>query len=59
MNEKIEKELLETNNLNEFRTVIIKYEIATTKELSNKALEHYNKLGSGQTAEQHNDPREN
>lgn len=59
MNEKIENELLNTTNLNDFRKIVIKYGIITTKELSKKTLEHYNKLGSNQAVEEHNDPRKN
>lgn len=57
MDEKIENELLNTNTLNEFRKIVFKYGISTTDKLSKKALEHYNKLGCKQSAEQHNDPR--
>lgn len=57
MNKEIENKLLETNSLNEFREIISKNEITTTKELSETVLEHYNKLGSMQTAEKHIDPR--
>ena len=57
MDEKIENELLKTSTLNEFRKIVFKYGISTTDKLSKKALEHYDKLGSKQSAEQHNDPR--
>lgn len=57
MDKKIEYELLKTSTLNEFRKLFFKYGISTTKKLSSKALEHYNKLGSKQSAEQHKDPR--
>lgn len=57
MNEIIEEKLLKTKTLNEFREVVFENGIITTKELSDKALEHYNKLGSKQSSEQHNDPR--
>lgn len=57
MNKEIENKLLETNSLNEFREIISKEGITTTKELSETVLEHYNKLGSMQTAEKHIDPR--
>ena len=57
MNKEIENKLLETNSLNEFREIIAKNGITTTKELSETVLEHYNKLGSMQTAEKHIDPR--
>lgn len=57
MNEMIEEKLLKTKTLNEFREVVFANGIITTKELSDKTLEHYNKLGSKQSAEQHNDPR--
>ena len=57
MNKEIENKLLETNSLNEFREIISKNEITTTKELSETVLEHYNKLGSMQTAKKHTDPR--
>ena len=57
MNKKIEKRLLKANSLNEFRKIIFENGIATTKELSQEVFEHYNKLGSMQTAEKHTDPR--
>ncbi len=57
MDEEIEKELLATNNLNDFRKIVNKYWITSTDKLSQKALEHYNKLGSQHRAETHNDPR--
>lgn len=57
MNKEIENKLLETNSLNEFREIIFQNGIITTKELSEVVLEHYNKLGSMQTAEKHIDPR--
>lgn len=57
MNKEIENKLLETNSLNEFREIISKNGITTTKELSETVLAHYNKLGSMQTAEKHIDPR--
>lgn len=57
MNKEIEDKLLETNSLNEFREIIFQNGITTTKELSEIVLEHYNKLGSMQTAEKHIDPR--
>ncbi len=57
MNKEIENKLLETNSLNEFREIISKNGITTTKELSETVLAHYNKLGSMQTAEKHTDPR--
>lgn len=57
MNKDIENKLLETNSLNEFREIISKEGITTTKELSEVVLKHYNKLGSMHTAEKHTDPR--
>ena len=57
MNKEIENKLLETNSLNEFREIIFQNGIITIKELSEVVLEHYNKLGSMQTAEKHIDPR--
>lgn len=57
MNKQVESELLETNNLNDFRRIIIKHGIITTDELSQEALEHYNKLGNNHSAKEHTDPR--
>lgn len=57
MNKDIEKKLLDTNSLNDFRKIIFENGITTTKELSEIVLEHYNKLGSMHTAEKHTDPR--
>lgn len=57
MDKQIESKLLETNNLNDFRRIVIKHGIITTDELSQEALEHYNKLGSNQAAKEHVDPR--
>lgn len=57
MNKDIEKKLLDANSLNDFRKIIFENGITTTKELSETVLEHYNKLGSMQTAEKHTDPR--
>ncbi len=57
MNKEIENKLLETNSLNEFREIISQNGISAITELSETVLEHYNKLGSMQTAEKHIDPR--
>lgn len=57
MNKQVEKELLKTNNLNDFRKIVIEYGIITTDELSQEVLEHYNKLGNNQSAKEHTDPR--
>ena len=57
MNKEIENKLLGTKSLNKFREIISQNGIITIKELSEVVLEHYNKLGSMQTAENHIDPR--
>lgn len=57
MNKEIERKLLKTKTLDEFRLIVYKNGIATTDSLSKEALEHYNKLGSMHSVETHIDPR--
>lgn len=57
MDKKIEMELLNTKNYDEFREVIKKYNITSLNQLSIKVLEHHCNMGLGDSSEKHIDPR--
>ncbi|MDO5556650.1 MAG: hypothetical protein Q4G05_00170 [Clostridia bacterium] len=55
MNKNIENELLKAKSLDEFRNIIIKYNIKNIDEISQNVLKHHNSLGNGQSAKNHID----